>query len=968
MLDSFKKPKVASNAIDFDLSSNNSNKNVKPTSYNLDDPLKISFEKEKASISSQNLVSMKKTTNDPLRPKKTNSTTSASMKNITDPLSQMKIQSVFGVTPSSTKNVSNTTTTTQNNINNNSSSSSSKNTIMSNIFGKLYTPSKSNNVSSTNMTMVDMNSMNMNTMNTMNTMNINAMNNMNMNTMYTMNNMNTMNAFNNDNNFSSGGVLNNPNLQINDTINKNNESLNKPINPVTKNVKIPVSPVPISRPTIQTFPTATFPQTYFQPSSAFSNTGNLNSLSDFINPNSNIPLKKNGQFDYESKIQSTPGDFYSDLTLIRKNCDIMESETIKDITKASYLNPDKSLMGILVLTDFRLIFKFENEDNIKIPFSEDYFKMPLFNIIKIEKVQDKKMFYDAYPLDISLKDTRVIKFHVWDKQKFYFNLYDSVNPRDNLLWFCFPENYKKVNFNNPKNLIDGWTIFDPVTEYSRMGVTPENNLGLRYCLANKDYSLCATYPKIFIEPKEMTDEELKETSKYRTKNRLPIFTYYYNGNKNKENLSKYTPSIWRSAQNKGGIVGSKRNSSDEKLLNIIVNMCGKLYIFDCRPKLNALVNRVNGGGYENVEHYKNVSLSFCEIDNIHKARKSLNSLFSICLSNKINEYNNFWTSLEDSGWFQFVYLLLKNANEISKTLQKNYSVLIHCSDGWDRTAQLSALSQLLLDPFYRTIKGFAILIEKDWLSFGHQFGLRNGYGAEDQRSPIFLQFLDAVHQLLEQYPNAFEFNEEFLLFLAKNYSINLYGTFMYNNEKERDDRNAKNLTVSVWTEIFKDKKKYLNCYYDEKSVKILEPNYAYYNIKLWTKFFMENNLYLQNEKFYISDLDKSVSFKTRDEFFLYVKKSDELRYINYEVKYEELLKVAADVYSKIKEKGDVYDKLNEKTKKLFENLKPKLEEIKAEQEKNDVFEGEDKEKVEENKETVVDKNENNNEENKAEDN
>ena len=30
-------------------------------------------------------------------------------------------------------------------------------------------------------------------------------------------------------------------------------------------------------------------------------------------------------------------------------------------------------------------------------------------------------------------------------------------------------------------------------------------------------------------------------------------------------------------------------------------------------------------------------------------------------------------------------------------------VLVHCSDGWDRTAQVVSLAELLLDPYYRTV-------------------------------------------------------------------------------------------------------------------------------------------------------------------------------------------------------------------------------------------------------------------------
>lgn len=55
------------------------------------------------------------------------------------------------------------------------------------------------------------------------------------------------------------------------------------------------------------------------------------------------------------------------------------------------------------------------------------------------------------------------------------------------------------------------------------------------------------------------------------------------------------------------------------------------------------------------------------------------------------------------------------------------------------THQISALAQVLLDPFYRTIDGLMVLIAKDFVFFGHQFRSRIGGHDPAESSPVFLQ-------------------------------------------------------------------------------------------------------------------------------------------------------------------------------------------------------------------------------------
>ena len=42
--------------------------------------------------------------------------------------------------------------------------------------------------------------------------------------------------------------------------------------------------------------------------------------------------------------------------------------------------------------------------------------------------------------------------------------------------------------------------------------------------------------------------------------------------------------------------------------------------------------------------------------------------------------------------------LLRGSLLVARALKRGMPVLVHCSDGWDRTAQVASLTQLLLEP------------------------------------------------------------------------------------------------------------------------------------------------------------------------------------------------------------------------------------------------------------------------------
>ncbi|OUC47421.1 hypothetical protein D917_01442, partial [Trichinella nativa] len=95
---------------------------------------------------------------------------------------------------------------------------------------------------------------------------------------------------------------------------------------------------------------------------------------------------------------------------------------------------------------------------------------------------------------------------------------------------------------------------------------------------------------------------------------------------------------------------------------------------------------------------------------------------------------------------------------------------------------------------------FFELVERDWICFGHKFRERLGMqnGDQNQRSPVFLQWLDCIHYLLHEYPCSFEFNEIYLVKLAQHAYSGLFGTFLCNSIAERRQLTIPQRSFSVW--------------------------------------------------------------------------------------------------------------------------------------------------------------------------
>lgn len=526
-----------------------------------------------------------------------------------------------------------------------------------------------------------------------------------------------------------------------------------------------------------------------------------------------------------------------------------------------FIDDNITRLSEFISRNYECKFIFDNETQLEflnlVHFTAKYFEFPIFYFFKGNYNDESKI------TTITLKDYRSYKIKS-NNDKLLKHFKELVN--NTLDFFKYAKNYRKLQ--DGKNKVypkDGWTLYDPYIEYLRQEIEFSDD---KFCFTfqNNNYQLCDTYPNILVIPKEFDNQEIIKIAGSRMKNRFPVLTFYYHKTeiiKQDKQFPKINSEIksylYRSAQIKtGGIVFKSKNLEVEyinKVMNIENNNNG-FVIFDCRPAINARANTLKGAGVEDIKTYNNCKkIIFGCIENIHNVRKSLKKALlkayygkeaiikgKISFNIENSNMKNFLSKFEDTKWLDNISDLLSGSITVANYLIKGINVLVHCSDGWDRTSQICSLVEIILDPFFRTIEGFAILIEKEWVSFGHQFATRNGCDLrkekKNERSPVFIQFIHCVHQMLLQYPTAFEFNSNLLLFLCREIYSNKYGNFLFNSEKDLNHYEAKKETVSIWSDVFLEKNKYINDIYKQLNEPINIKGELQY-LSIWNDYFFQ---------------------------------------------------------------------------------------------------------------------------------
>lgn len=386
---------------------------------------------------------------------------------------------------------------------------------------------------------------------------------------------------------------------------------------------------------------------------------------------------------------------------------------------------------------------------------------------------NQKLKFNPTELIIYCKDFRIVRFRFDESgpesaKKVCLAIAHYSQPTDLQLLFAFE--YVGKKYHNSANKINGipsgdggggggngagggrsqkTPLFETYSDWDRE-IKRTGASGWRVCSINEGYMISTCLPEYFVVPSSLADQDLKIFSHSFVGRRMPLWCW------------------------------SHSNGS------ALVRMALIKDVLQQRKIDQRICNAITKSHPQRSDVYK--SDLDKTLPNIQEVQAAFVKLKQLCVNEPFEETEEKWlSSLENTRWLEYVRAFLKHSAELVYMLEsKHLSVVLQEEEGRDLSCCVASLVQVMLDPYFRTIIGFQSLIQKEWVMAGYQFLDRcNHLKRSEKESPLFLLFLDATWQLLEQYPAAFEFSETYLAVLYDSTRISLFGTFLFNSPHQR---------------------------------------------------------------------------------------------------------------------------------------------------------------------------------------
>ncbi|KAM5291276.1 myotubularin-related protein 10 isoform 1-T1 [Glossophaga mutica] len=437
------------------------------------------------------------------------------------------------------------------------------------------------------------------------------------------------------------------------------------------------------------------------------------------------------------------------------------------------------LWGKLICTNFKISFLTDDP----MPLQKFHFRnlllgehdVPLTCVEQIVTVNDhkrkqkvlgpnQKLKFNPTELIIYCKDFRIIRFRFDESgpesaRKVCLAIAHYSQPTDLQLLFAFE--YVGKKYHNSANKVNGvptggsgggsqkTPLFETYSDWDRE-VKRTGAAGWRVCSVNEGYMVSTCLPEYFVVPSSLADQDLKTFSHSFVGRRMPLWCWSHaNGS-----------ALVRMALVKDEL---RQRRVDQRVCNAVTK-----------------------------SHPQRSDVYKSDLDktlpSIQEVQAAFVKLKQLCVNEPFEETEEKWlSSLESARWLEYVRMFLKHSAELVYTLEsRRVSVVLQEEEGRDLSCVVASLVQVMLDPYFRTIPGFQSLIQKEWVMAGYQFLDRcNHLKRSEKESPLFLLFLDATWQLLQQHPAAFEFSETYLAVLGDSTRIALFGTFLFNSPHQR---------------------------------------------------------------------------------------------------------------------------------------------------------------------------------------